>query len=201
MAGRQDVMQNPGLNEDQHVRLDVVIDRSGSVTGSPPNNEGQQAMAKMFGYMDKEARGKIPTSIYGFDGGGGRTGHFAYKEAHSSDLTSIDGLIDTGGGGTPTADGVEFSRARLARSSEKHRVMIVITDGQANDNSEAYAQCMAARAEGITVLGLAFVSSDSGMDEIFGRGNWVKIDNYQKAPRLVGKLITDIAGRARGRGN
>jgi von Willebrand factor type A domain len=196
MAGRQDVMKNPGVSENQRCRVDVVVDRSCSVMWSEKNNQGQQVMAKMFGYMDQESRGMLPTSIYGYDGGG-QVGHYAYKEAHSRDLRAIDGLASTGGGGTPTQDGIEFSRARLGRSKEKNKVMAVVTDGASNNQPATRAQIEAARREGIAVLGLAFECRASDMDEIFGVGNWAEIKNYQDAPRLVGKMISQLVRKNR----
>jgi len=199
LAGRQDVMENPGLKQDQHCRLDVVVDRSGSVHQVQSNNRGQQTMAMMFGYMDREARGRLPTSIYGYDGGWSNTGHYAYKEAHSQDLSSIPSLLATGGGGTPTADGVEFSRARLARSKEEIKIMAVVTDGGANDIPATREQVDQARREGIVVVGLAFECDPGQMNEQFGIGNWAPISDYKRAPRIVGKLISDAAARNRGR--
>jgi hypothetical protein len=198
LAGRQDVMENPGIKQDQKARLDVVVDRSYSVHEVRANNVGQQDMTMMFGHMDKESRGKVPTSIYGYDGmAGGRVGHYAYKEAHSQDLSAIPSLLGTGGGGTPTAEAVEFSRARLGRSKEKIKIMAVITDGGANRIPETAAQVQAARAEGITVVGLAFECDPGQMDQQFGKGNWIAINDYKKAPRIVGQLISGAVGRTK----
>jgi len=203
MAGNPNVFYKPGFKLNLDMEIDVSIDRSGSVTGDRFANENQYRMAKMLGIAARET--KVPMTIYGWDGGSGHCGHYAYKEKHSDDLRGIDALLQTGGRGTPTAEGVRFARARLGRSKAKHRVMIVITDGAANDIPAAAEQVKAAEAQGIRVIGISFVkkeeagSSSSYMERQFGSGNWVEIHDYLEAPRIVGRLIEQAARRAASR--
>lgn len=192
MAGNPKGFKRPGQKIELDMTIDWVIDRSGSV--SHEDSVNQLRMARMAAVAGKQA--DIPTSIYGYDGGyGDNAGHYAYKERHSKDTTSLDAILQTGGGGTPTGLAVEFSRARLARAKERNRVMVVVTDGGANDLEQTRAEVEAAKRQGITVLGLAFHCDEQMMDEQFGSGNWKAIENYTEAPRLVGGLIERAAKR------
>lgn len=200
MAFNERVFQKKGQDLDLDMEIDVSIDRSGSVTMNNVDNTNQYRMAKMFGIAAKEA--KVPMSIYGWDGSGSGAGtrHFAYKERHSDDLTGIDGIFQSGGGGTPTAEGVAFSRARLRRSRAKQKIMVVITDGCANDPASARAAVEKARSEGVRVIGMAFgvgsnVSPEQ-MNSCFGAKNWQPIESYTDAPRIIGGLI-EAAARAK----
>jgi hypothetical protein len=191
------VFEQRGRKMDVDLEIDISIDRSGSVTGDADANTNQYRMAKMCAYAAKTA--KVPISIYGWSGDGGWTGarHFAYKESHSDDVTGVDGLFQTGGGSTPTAEGIGFSRARLRRSKAGQKVMVVVTDGAANDVETAREQVERARKDGIKVVGLAFglgsgVSAES-MDSTFGRDNWKPIAEYTDAPGIVASIIEKAA--------
>lgn len=194
VSGNPRVFVRPGENLNLDLELDVIVDRSGSVTSSQHDNNNQYRMAWMFASAARDT--KIPTTIYGWDGSGwetGETSHYAYKEKHSDDLSSLDAFFRTGGGGTPTADGIEFARARLARSEAKHRAIVCITDGAANDIPAAAEQCRVARAEGLVVVGIAFSCSNEQMNQQFGAGNWLSIDDYTQAPLMVGEMIERLA--------
>ena len=194
------VFEQRGRKMNVDMEIDVSIDRSGSVTGDHDANTNQYRMAKMCAYAAKTAR--VPISIYGWSGDGwsGQAAHFAYKESHSEDVTGVDGMFQTGGGSTPTAAGVGFSRARLRRSRAKQKVMVVVTDGAANDIDSARKQVDQARKDGIEVVGLAIgvgrgVSAEA-MDETFGKNSWQPIQEYTEAPNVVASIIEKAARRS-----
>ena len=194
------VFEQRGRKMNVDMEIDVSIDRSGSVTGDHDANTNQYRMAKMCAYAAKTAR--VPISIYGWSGDGwsGQAAHFAYKESHSEDVTGVDGMVQTGGGSTPTAAGVGFSRARLRRSRAKQKVMVVVTDGAANDIDSARKQVDQARKDGIEVVGLAIgvgrgVSAEA-MDETFGKNSWQPIQEYTEAPNVVASIIEKAARRS-----
>ena len=194
VSGNPRVFSRPGTNLNVDLELDIIVDRSGSVTSSQVDNDNQYRMTFMFATAAKQT--KIPTTIYGFDGSGwsaGQTCHYAYKENYSDDLRSLDSFFRTGGGGTPTADGIEFARARLAKSKAGHRAIICITDGAASDINAASEQCRLAHNEGLVVIGLAFSCATDQMNQQFGPGNWLIIDDYMQAPLVVGELIERLA--------
>lgn len=194
VSGNPRVFMRPGENLKLDLELDVIVDRSGSVTSSHQENNNQYRMAQMFASAARDTN--IPTTIYGWDGSGwdaGETCHYAYKERHSTDLSSLDSFFRTGGGGTPTADGIEFARARLAQSSAAHRAIICITDGAANDIPSASEQCRLARAEGLVVIGIAFSCNQDQMNQQFGPGNWLSIEDYTQAPLMVGEMVERLA--------
>ena len=143
----------------------------------------------MFSIAAKKA--KIPTSVYGWSGSYGGAEHYAFKEKHSDDFVGLDGIFGSGGGGTPTAEGIEFSSSRLRKSKAKKKIMVLITDGGANDVQSTRQQVDTARRQGVEVIGMAFGEGcDPGMmDEQFGPGHWVPIDKYTEAPKIIGSLI------------
>lgn len=194
------VFEQRGRKMNVDMEIDVSIDRSGSVTGDTEANTNQYRMAKMCAYAAKTAR--VPISIYGWsgDGWGNSASHFAYKESHSDDVSGVDGMFQTGGGSTPTGAGVGFSRARLRRSRAKEKVMVVVTDGAANDVDQAREEVERARKDGIKVVGLAIgvgrgVSAES-MDQTFGKNNWQPIQDYTDAPNVVASIIEKAARRS-----
>jgi hypothetical protein len=191
VAGSRDVMKQEGVKLNFDFEVCVSIDRSGSVQGSGLTAD-QFRMAKMFAIAGQQAR--IPTSIMGWDGGSYLCRHFEYKSAHSSDFNSLDSIFQTGGGGTPTAEGVEFARALLRHSKAKKKILAVVTDGEANDIDACREQVRLAEMMGITVIGLGFkggVNPDS-MRAQFGR-NWAMIDEFTDAPGIVANLIKRLA--------
>lgn len=194
------VFKAKGQELDLDMEIDVSIDRSGSVRFDGEANSRQYDMAKTIGYASKYS--KVPISIYGWTGNGARAEHFAFKESHSEDLTAIDGMGFCGGGGTPTDAGIEFSRARLRNSRKKNKIMIVVTDGEANSASTnggltpidaARAQVEKARGENVTVIGIGLGVADNLMDETFGPGGWQNITDYREVPRIISDLIEKAA--------
>lgn len=198
MAGDPKIYMRKGFNLDMDLEIDVSIDRSASI--SHQQSQDQYRMCKMLALAAKET--KIPMGLFGWSGGGGFSGaeHYAFKERHSDDTRGIDALFQCGGLGTPTAEGIQFSRARLKKAKAKQKVMIVVTDGAANSIPEARAQVDKATKEGIEVIGLAFGCDKGQMDQQFGVGRWKDIDDFMEAPRIVGALIEKVAmQRAAGR--
>jgi hypothetical protein len=176
-------------------RVDVVVDRSGSVHGEPGANEDQLDMALTFAFLDEQTKGQMPTSIYGYTGGM-ELDEYSFKDAGEGKTEKIDQMMRTGGGGTPTALAVEASRRRLAASPQENKVMTVITDGYPNSPKEMLAQIKQARQEGTAVVGLVYESfgspyglSETECDEMFGKGHWRKIRKYSEAPSIVADLI------------
>jgi hypothetical protein len=199
------VFKNKGQELDIDMEIDVSIDRSGSVKFDPEANSRQYDMAKTIGYASKYT--KVPISLYGWCSGHGGIDHFAFKESHSDDLSAIDGFSFCGGGGTPTDAGIEFSRVRLRNSKKKNKVMLVVTDGEANSSltspgvsplDAARAQVEKARAENIQVIGIGLGVSDKAMNETFGPGGWQNIEDYREVPRIVADLIENAAKKVSG---
>ena len=197
VAGSRYVMIEPGKKLNFDFELFISLDRSGSI-----DHYGQTAnffrMAKMFGVAARET--KMPTSIYGWDSGGysaerGGIRHMEYKAAHSDDLSSLDAIFEDGGGGTPTAEGVEFGRVRLKMSKAKKKILVVVTDGAPNGGSMPQAEIAKARAEGVTVIGLGFAQGCDAaqMAGQYGPNNFAIVDDFTDAPGIVADIIKRMA--------
>jgi len=188
------------VNKDKRkFRLDVVVDRSGSVFAYPDDQEAQQEMVRIFAGLDEETDGQVPTSIYGFDGdgyaGAYTTNEYSFKEVGEYENDRIANMRSTGGGGTSVSYAVASSRKRLTSSAEENKIMAVIIDGDANNPNEALREIEQARAEGTMVMGLVYDSPAFGAlperkcDAIFGKGHWRRIVSYTDAPAAVANLI------------
>lgn len=198
IAGSRNAFKNPGRDLDLDMEIDVSIDRSSSVSSDNEQTANQYRMARMMAVAARETA--VPMTIYGWSSGGWGYGgagasvqHYAYKEKHSDQMEGIDALFQTGGGSTPTAEGVHFSRSRLAYSQAKQKVMVIVTDGGADDIPKTREEVRKAEDAGVQVLGLAFGCNADQMDAQFGSGNWRDIDDYTQAPQIIGDLIESAA--------
>jgi hypothetical protein len=187
VAGSTHVAKRRSVPARTDTHLEVVIDRSGSTLS---DTEDQLRMAKMFAHCGERVPG-LKVGIWGFDGGRQRSAHYQFKQADSPDLRGVDALPACGGGGTPTADAVEFARARLEASEARHRLLVVITDGEAADIPATREEIDLCERAGIRTLGLGFDCDGEVMKEQFG-SRFELIDDYRQAPRLVGRLILGL---------
>lgn len=190
-AGNRNIYYKPGFELELDMEIDVSMDLSQSTMG---HREGMYRMSKMFAVAGDQT--DIPTSIYGWEGFG-KVGHYAMKERNSNDLSKLDSIFQLPGGGTPTAEGIAFARARLSKSKASFKLLPVITDGQpsgAGGVEKASEQVRLARSEGVSVLGFGFKGVGSeAMDNVFGAGKWVSIDRYEEAAEVVAGIVEQEA--------
>jgi hypothetical protein len=188
LAGDPKVFYRPGRNISTDAHLIDVIDVSGSV--SDRQRREQYLASKATAIACERAGIKYSAIAYHSSGS---VELFTLKDAHSRDISGLDGLMNCGHGGTPTAEGVEIARAIAALHRSDHTIINVQTDGGANDVNSCRAQVEAARLEGYIVQGQFYgTEGDAGlMDEQFGRDGWKAIANLGELPRLKIGMILD----------
>lgn len=179
VAGNPRVMRRPGQDTTVEAEMEVIIDLSYSTNG---DRADQYRMAQMFAIAAEQTQ--TPLAIWGGD-----EGHYEFKAKDSKDKSKLAAIFQSGGGGTPTASWLEFSRARFGISKAQRKWCFIVTDGAANDVNAAREQVAKATSEGVQVFGLAFGCSPSQMDTQFGKGQWAAIDDYMQAPGIVWTLI------------
>ncbi|WP_217924705.1 VWA domain-containing protein [Miltoncostaea oceani] len=194
--GKPDVFVQPGRDFDVDLAVDTVVDLSGSMNSA--RKQLQDSAQTMVIAMEKL---KVPHSVYGFDSGGSSAHHYELVGygSRANGLGAIAGSHMVGGGGTPTAEAVEFANARLSQRREQARVMVIFTDGMPNDIEGTRRQIEAARSQGITVVGAYYNTAPAshrgqeveGMKKLFG-SDFVHLEAIGDLPKHVGKLMMKL---------
>ena len=90
-------------------------------------------------------------------------------------------------GGTPLSDGVQFALEQINTREEKHRLILVVTDGVPNNPDVVRRQIRLAEEAGIKVVGVGIGWGCDGVVGLFP--DHVVVDNVQDLPRaLVDKV-------------
>ena len=71
------------------------------------------------------------------------------------------------GGGTPMGDGIEVALRGLRTCTDRHRVVLVITDGMPDDDEVVRRQQRVAAEEGIIVIGVEVSEAPEGVAALF----------------------------------
>ena len=92
------------------------------------------------------------------------------------------------GGGTPLSDGVAFALESISERPERHRVIVVLTDGMPNNSSTMRYLVRKAREAGVTVVGVGIGRGMDSVRELYPDKN-VVVENIKDLPR---ELLTQI---------
>ena len=94
------------------------------------------------------------------------------------------------GGGTPLSDGIQYGLRALSERPERHRVLIVLTDGMPCDGAVIKRQIRLAREAGITIIG---VGIGHGCDPVRGLfPAHVVVDDLDSLPKQMINAITSV---------
>lgn len=94
------------------------------------------------------------------------------------------------GGGTPLSDGIQYGLRALSERQERHRVLIVLTDGMPCDGAVIKRQIRLAREAGITIIG---VGIGQGCDPVRGLfPAHVVVDDLESLPKQMINAITSV---------
>ena len=157
------------------VAVAVVVDQSGSM--APRMTEAARALTAICAPLDEVG---CPVLAIGF-----RTGHFYenpgdngnYHRSHSVDIDVFKGWDEPvrnclgrftkvkATGGTPMSDGIQFALQALSARKERHRILLVVTDGDPDYGHDAVIrrQQRLAREAGIALVG---VGIDYGCESV-----------------------------------
>jgi len=100
-------------------------------------------------------------------------------------------------GGTPLSDGIQFALEQINEREEKHRLILVITDGVPNCPDVVRRQIRLAEEAGIKIVGVGIGWGCHGVEGLFPDN--VVVDNVQDLPReLVDKVESLVFPATRG---
>lgn len=159
LSAAPDISSNP-------TDIVLILDRSGSMTGSPLAN--LKIGAKTFIDIIDEA---TDSAKDGMIGSGSRIGIVSFSDTASADtqlITSVaalkaavDGL--TAGGSTNHADAFSRAVSLFDPASSNAKVMIMFTDGKTTAGAPPAPVAAAARAQGIIIYCIGLIGAD-GID-------------------------------------
>ena len=91
-------------------------------------------------------------------------------------------------GGTPLGDGVEVAWGMLSRRGERHKLIVVVTDGKPNNVPDCVHKVGEATRRGAVVIGVGWGKGSLGGEGVFP--HWVWADEAQHlAPGISGKIL------------
>ena len=159
LTAAPDIVTNP-------TDIALVLDRSGSMTGTPLAN--MKTGAKTFIDIISQSTGGQPT---GEIGSGSHIGIVSFSSTATQDtqmITSVDTLknaVDglTAGGSTNHADAFTKAVALFDPSSSNAKVIVMFTDGNTTAGAPPAPVAAAARAQGVIIYCIGLVGSD-GVD-------------------------------------
>jgi hypothetical protein len=94
------------------------------------------------------------------------------------------------GGGTPLSDGIQYGLRALSERQERHRVLIVLTDGQPCDGAVIKRQIRLAREAGITIIGVGIGGGCGPVRGLFPAH--VVVDDLDSLPKQMINAITSV---------
>jgi nitric oxide reductase activation protein len=94
-------------------------------------------------------------------------------------------------GGTPLSDGIQYAMQELSDRPERHRVIIVLTDGAANCPKVVNRQVRLAKEAGIHVIGVGIGSGCDCVKSQFPE-NYIQIPNVKDLPKRLLGILDDI---------
>lgn len=173
---------------DLNAAISIVIDRSSSMSRLI-GSAAQAALAAMLafdmpGIKTNVAVFPVHGNAKGVSDHNGVAVVKRWEESPRNLARRITSL--TACGGTPMAEAILFAAADVLRREETLRLVMVVTDGEPNDEDATREMIDKARASGINVVGLGI-----GVDPspVFGERNAAKLENVQQLSGAMVRLI------------
>ena len=184
---RQEVSYTAQIQEGVVANICVVVDRSGSMDGSPLQN-----LKNALDEFIRSAQSDTPISLVAFESSAQLLSELTTDKA--SLLTTVAGLNTTGG--TDITSGIRMGTQALEPAAGS-RVMLLMTDGQSDIDFSAVDE---AAAMGITIHTIGFGSvNDTLLEQIAQAtgGQYVRADSsselsniYASLQQIIGNVIT-----------
>jgi uncharacterized protein YegL len=176
-------IEEEGVDPDTAVML--LLDVSGSVRGA------QLALIQMTAMAVTDAlegAHGVKTAVYAFPGANGDGRRVDQIKALDERAQSANGAIASlrADGGTPLAEALYAVGPELAASTHAGKVLFVVTDGKPDDEQAAREALLAAKAQGIDVIGIG-VRAD--VVPLFERG--LRIEDIGELPRTLFAVLSE----------
>ena len=184
---RQEVTYTAQIQEGVVANVCVVVDRSGSMDGSPMQN-----LKDALDEFVRSAQTDTPISLVAFESGAELLSELTLDKA--SLLAAVDAL--SANGGTDITSGIRAGTQALEAAAGS-RVMLLMTDGQSSIDFSAVDE---AAAMGITIHTIGFGSVNDELLEQIAQatgGQYVRADSstelnniYSSLQQIIGNVIT-----------
>lgn len=176
-------IEEEGVDPDTAVML--LLDVSGSVRGA------QLALIQMTAMAVTDAlegAHGVKTAVYAFPGANGDGRRVDQIKALDERAQSANSAIASlrADGGTPLAEALYAVGPELAASTHAGKVLFVVTDGKPDDEQAAREALLAAKAQGIDVIGIG-VRAD--VVPLFERG--LRIEDIGELPRTLFAVLSE----------
>ena len=148
-AGNTNIFTKKGMSRCSTASICVLIDESGSMYGE------KQEAARQTAILLNEAIKHIKTVNYYCYGYSGYLN--VYCEAGKSHPWSLSDVEATGG--TPTGEAMQYAAERIRRRTNEPVLMLVITDGSADNTEKVIRMDNELRRNGFTVIGIGVQTS------------------------------------------
>jgi len=93
-------------------------------------------------------------------------------------------------GGTPLSDGIQYALQELSTRPERHRVVLVITDGMPDNSAVVRRQIRIAAEAGIHVVGVGISSGCYAVKTLFPEH--VAVTDLRELPQELLKVLDGI---------
>lgn len=177
MAGNERIFTQQGHITCDKAAVCVLIDESGSM-------QSRLTQTRNAAVLINEAIKRIPKVdyyAYGFT-----TGRInVYSEGHLTGGFALGNTeADTG---TPTGDAMRIAAQRIRRHTKSGVLMLVLTDGDSNDNKQVSRQDKLLRKDGIIPIGIG-IQTDCVRQSF---SDWMEVNDLATFPQQMARLTRE----------
>lgn len=196
IQGQKNVYCRQEIIRPDRVNICLLIDESGSMSGT------NEILARQTAVLINEAVGNVPNvelNIYGYTNEYYDICLFPYREwgcpFNPETLGSITAI-----GGTPTAEAIRECVKRVRRKSQTKSVLLVISDGYANDGCYSVRKAVdEAKQNNMETIGIS-ISSNLGQNELRQMyDQWVDMSNLQNLVKGIATIVKKIVIKTQSR--
>jgi hypothetical protein len=190
-AGQQNVRTQSKTLPQTSFRASVAVDLSGSMSHHIQSGalyDSMMVLGDTFELLD------IPYESRGF---GSTDAQFKAMDEPSFDPGRAAALTETNLGGTSLSRTAGLAVTALRGGEEANRLLVGLSDGQVDDQTQTAAVLKDARKRGVVTFGI-FLGRGANkelMDELWGAGNWTQINSLDEMPKAVGQRLAALFNR------
>ena len=94
-------------------------------------------------------------------------------------------------GSTPLSDGIQFAMQELSNRPERHRIIVVLTDGCPDNSAVVTRQIRLAREAGITVIGVGISGAEYAVPALFV-DHHIVVEDLRELPKRMIEVVGAI---------